>query len=140
MKYYFRIGLAADKLEVCTKTIHRWEKDGKIVCQRTLGGHRRIAIKEIKRLLAKMMGKKSNCENNSKVAIYARVSSHEQKKKGDLERQINIMQKHCETQKDKSLVFTDIASGLNTNRRGLTTLFRAIEKGEIAKVIVTYHN
>ena len=33
-----------------TKTIRRWEKNGKIICQRTAGNHRRITDAEIRRI------------------------------------------------------------------------------------------
>ncbi|MHA2331340.1 MAG: IS607 family transposase, partial [Candidatus Hodarchaeales archaeon] len=81
-----RISEAARYLSVCTKTIRRWDAAGKLSCFRTPGGHRRIAIMEIQRLLGKNMPESLV----KKTAIYSRVSSHEQKKKGDLARQIEI--------------------------------------------------
>lgn len=52
-----------------------------------------------------MRGIVTSDESKVKVAIYARVLSHEQKMKGDLERQIKIkiLKKHCEAQKERSL-------------------------------------
>jgi putative resolvase len=38
-------------LGVTTRTIQRWDKDGKIRVVRTVGGRRRIPEKEIKRIL-----------------------------------------------------------------------------------------
>ena len=43
-----------------------------------------------------------------------------------------------ERKNGKSLVFTDVGSGLNTKRRGLKRLCRAVEKGQIARVILIY--
>ncbi|MFX0065885.1 MAG: helix-turn-helix domain-containing protein [Candidatus Hermodarchaeota archaeon] len=38
---------------VCRTTIRRWDKDGNIQCYRTPGGHRRISLVEIERILSK---------------------------------------------------------------------------------------
>ena len=84
----YSIGIAASILGVCIKPMRRWEMKKKISCMRTLGGHRRISIQEIKRLLQKHR-KVPHISLNSpeqKCAIYARVSSHKQSKRGDLDR------------------------------------------------------
>ncbi|MHA1385960.1 MAG: MerR family transcriptional regulator, partial [Candidatus Helarchaeota archaeon] len=51
MEYYYRISKAAQLMGVCPKTIGRWDARGKLECKRTLGGHRRISIFEIRRVL-----------------------------------------------------------------------------------------
>ena len=78
MKAILRIGEAAELLHVTTKTIRRWDKAGKISCFRTLGNHRRIRLVEIQRIFT---GKKAQ-EIEIRPAVYARVSSYEQKQKG----------------------------------------------------------
>lgn len=106
MNEYIRVGIAAELLGVCTETIRRWDNDGKISCHRTVGGHRRIAMLEIKRVLN---GEEQDT-NKKKLAIYARVSSHEQKKKGDLDRQIEAAKMYCQEQgEEQPLVFKDWA-------------------------------
>ena len=80
----FRVSQAASLLGVCIKTIHRWNQAQKLDCFRTPGGHRRMRLKEIQRLQGLLKISKKPLQ----TAIYARVSSHEQKKKGDLTRQI----------------------------------------------------
>lgn len=132
-----RIGKAARFLGVCTKTIRRWDRAGKIQCTRTIGGHRRITLIEIERIKGQIKPVKGLSRTS---AIYSRVSSHEQKQKGDLHRQLQVALNHCHEQKEKKqpLIFTDVASGLNTKRRGLKKLCQAIEEGTIDRVIVTY--
>ena len=71
----FRVSQAASMLGVCIKTIHRWNRSHKLNCYRTPGGHRRIPLKEIQRL----QGKLKLPEKPLQTAIYARVSSHDQK-------------------------------------------------------------
>lgn len=138
MSVYVRIGIAAQRLGVCTKTIRRWEKVGEILCNRTVGGHRRIAVIEILRLQGKQGVLRR--QTTQQTVIYARVSSHDQKKKGDLARQVKTAQEwcQCENIQIEPLVFTDVGSGLNTTRRGLRKLCQAIENGKIGQVIVTY--
>ena len=99
----YSISIAAEIIGVCTKTLRRWDKAKKIRCLRTLGGHRRFPIQEIRRILG---GKKSNRNKykrttnlTDKCAIYGRVSSHKQKKRGDLARQIEALQFHAQKEK-----------------------------------------
>ena len=135
MNGVLRIGQAAALLQVSTKSIRRWDKAGKICCFRTPGGHRRIALTEIKRIKTGQPISKISIQS----AIYARVSSHDQKKKGDLQRQIEISKQYCES---KGLinphVFQDTASGLNTKRRGFLKLCQAIELGKVNHIVLTY--
>lgn len=43
----------AKMLGVCIVTLRNWEKNGKLECVRTLGGHRRYKLEEIKKILNK---------------------------------------------------------------------------------------
>jgi len=92
MKHYLTIGEASVRLGVCLTTLRRWNRDDKIHCYRTPGGHRRFALIEVERIISGNVTEKvegidaSGSLNGSKTAIYARVSSHDQKKKGDLAR------------------------------------------------------
>jgi putative resolvase len=67
---------AAELLGVSTKTIRRWETEGKIKSIRTNGNHRRFDT-------SGLLGNKSD---SSLTVAYARVSSHDQKE--DLKRQV----------------------------------------------------
>ena len=137
MNEYVRVGVAAKLMGVCPETIRRWDKDGKIACMRTVGGHRRIALIEITRLLT---GEEPD-DSVKKLAVYARVSSHDQKKKGDLERQVEAAKDYCQEQgAGDPLVFTDVASGLKTDRPGLAKLCQQIEQGQVKAVVVTYQD
>jgi excisionase family DNA binding protein len=44
----------ADLLHISPKTIARWAKDGRLPCQRTLGGHRRSPEQAIRQLGASL--------------------------------------------------------------------------------------
>jgi len=138
MARYYRISEAALLLGICTKTIRCWDGAGKIECKRTAGGHRRISLTEIERLLNHAYNTQPTQEDSA-VAIYCRVSSHDQKKKGDLDRQIDAAQEFCQKKQiTPQYTFCDIGSGLNTHRSGLQKLCTLIEQKKIAKVIITY--
>ncbi len=71
---------AAYELGVSTKTIHRWDEDGKLRTVRTIGNQRQIPIEEIWRL--RTPGKRAE-----RCVLYARVSSVRQEQDGNLARQ-----------------------------------------------------
>jgi len=137
----YSIGIAASILGVCIKTIRRWELKKKICCMRTLGGHRRISVDEIRRLLLRHRKTPSiELESpNLKCAIYARVSSHKQSKRGDLDRQIEALKRYallnhlCIVK-----VYKDIGSGLNTTRKGLWKLIRDGKKHDFSIVLLNF--
>ena len=73
-----------------------------------------------------------------KIAIYARVSTPKQKK--DLDNQINYLRQYIVSNGnivDNSLIFSDIASGMNESRKGLNDLITEIISGTVNKVIIS---
>jgi excisionase family DNA binding protein len=135
MKTVLRISEAACLLGISVKTVRRWDHAGLIECFRTPGGHRRFLLIEIQRIRD---GREIPPEHRH-TAVYARVSSHEQKQKGDLQRQIEQVTNFCPPDLQQELqIFQDVGSGLNTKRKGLIRLCQSIEKGEIQRVILTY--
>ena len=73
------------------------------------------------------------------MAIYCRDSSSDQKKKGDLVRQVKAAQEYCQHQGYQNPhIFQDVGSGLKADRRGLTKLCRLIDQRKISRVILTY--
>ena len=89
MGKYLSVGKVAKIFVVHTKTIDQWRIKGKINGIKTPGGVYRYSLEEINHLLGKSI-------NNNKAAIYARVSSHDQKEHGDLNRQIGVLSKYAE--------------------------------------------
>lgn len=133
----YSVSQAALLLGVCPATIRRWDKLGQIRCYRTPGGHRRIDKYEIDRIIA---GKKRKYTKRKRgVAIYTQVSSHEQKKKGDLSRQGDVLRDYCNDKNLKiSYELSDVASGLNARRSGVLKLCKLVAKGKISEVVITY--
>ena len=77
-------------------------------------------------------------EDARRDAIYARVSSHEQKNRGDLERQVLYIMNACEKEGlDKPVIIRDTGSGLNTKRKGLVRLIEMAKNHEIKRIFIT---
>ncbi|WP_446715549.1 helix-turn-helix domain-containing protein [Bacillus sp. OTU530] len=89
MEKLYRLSEAAKILAVSVRTLQRWDVDGKVKFIRTPNGKRRISKREIQKIL----GEPPAESLERKLVIYARVSSHEQKKTGDLERQVQIVKR-----------------------------------------------
>ncbi|WP_347566278.1 recombinase family protein [Scytonema sp. UIC 10036] len=84
------------------------------MAERTNGGHRRYDV-------AKLLG---TSEREGKTICYARVSTRPQK--DDLQRQGLVLAGDCDRQGWKYELITDIGSGINYNKRGLSRLVRLL--------------
>lgn len=70
------------------------------------------------------------------VIGYARVSSRKQEK--DLDRQIENLKTYMFAKGYSFEMITDIGSGINYSKKGLTKLLERIHNGEVSKVVVLY--
>ncbi len=137
----YSIGIAAAILGVCVKTLRRWDKNKKIMCFRTIGGYRRFSVKEINRILNHKTreNKSSQKEIDKNCAIYARVLSHKQNKRGDLDRQIELLNDYANLNNLKLIrIYKDIGSGLNTNRKGLWHLIQDSKKNQFSTILINF--
>ena len=120
------ISEAAKLKGVSQNTLRRWEKQGKLIPQRTLNGHRRYDINQI-----------LGVNNNQSVTVgYARVSSHDQK--ADLERQKQIIELFCAQQGWSFQIIQDLGSGMNYSKRGLQRLIRLITDNQVERLVLTH--
>jgi putative resolvase len=131
------IGKAADLLGVHVDTLREWDNEGKLTPVKTLGNHRRYNLDEIEALCGNKPKKPKS--EFIRVACYARVSSHEQKAKGDLERQAGRILTYC-TEKQYHVVksYQEVGSGMSDTRPKLRQLFKLIEERKIDKVVVEH--
>ena len=130
MEKLYTLKEAKKLLGITTKTIQRWDKEGKIRVVRTIGGRRRIPESEIKRVL----GVKE--EEERVVVGYARVSSTTQK--DDLERQKQLIRSYAEN--GEIQILSDVGSGLNENRKGFLRLLEMVTERKVSKVIIVYED
>ena len=123
---------ASEILCVNTKTLRRWDDEGKLKALRTIGGHRRYKVKDIEALVGEIT---QNSKRN--VFIYCRVSTRKQKDSGNLERQKDRLIKYCnDKQYNVVNIYEEVASGLNDSRRELTKMFRRLD--EVNSIVVEY--
>jgi len=137
----YSIGIAAAILGVCVKTLRRWDKNKKIMCFRTIGGHRRFSVKEINRILNHKTreNKSSQKEIDKNCAIYTRISSHKQNKRGNLDRQIELLKDYANLNNLKLIrIYKDIGSSLNTNRKGLWHLIQDSKKNQFSTILINF--
>jgi len=131
MEKLYTLKEAKKLLGVTTRTIQRWDKDGKIRVVRTIGGRRRIPESEIKRILG--------LKEERAVLGYVRVSSSTQK--DDLERQKQHVANYA---KEKGYgevqIISDVGSGLDEKRKGLLKLLEMVSERKVSKVIVAYED
>ncbi|MCE4625907.1 MAG: IS607 family transposase [Desulfurococcales archaeon] len=125
---------ACKRLGISFITLKRWIYSGKIRAIRTPTGRWMIPESEIERIIGGKAG-----TGKVRAVIYARVSSSDQK--SDLERQIHYITQYCSTKGYRVVdVLSDIASGLKTNRRGLTRLFNYVVNKQVDVVVITYRD
>lgn len=126
----------AKLLNVWPETLRRWEKEGKLKPLRTPGGHRRYKESQIKELLGEDQGTNSI---SKKCIIYARVSTAKQADAGNLQRQKERLTTYAvEKGYQVTSIYTEMASGLNENRRELTKLLKEADQGNIDIIIIEY--
>jgi len=138
MEKLYRIKEAAEILGVHPKTVQKWAREGKIKVVYTVGGRRRIPESELKKLLGEKIERLDEIRE-VRVALYARVSSYDQEKHGDLYRQLELLRSVAKKKGYRVVAeIKDRASGLKEDRRGLKKIFELAEKRLIDKVLVTY--
>lgn len=126
MSSLLSISEAAELLGVSTKTIRRWESDGKIKAVRTEGGHRRFAV-------ADLIG---NSQDDSLTVAYTRVSSQEHKE--DLEKQKIVLEAYCASHGWPCEVISDLGSGVNYRKKGLIKLIKLICTYQVERLVITH--
>ena len=124
-----RSGEVAKRLGLHPLTVRRWVKEGKIAAV-PIGREARIPITEVERLLGE--------QRAGILVLYARVSGHAQK--DDLQRQVQQLEQWALVARTglKTVTFTDIGSGLNTERKSLQKLLALVQDYQVAEVVVTF--
>lgn len=136
-KASYRVNEVAKILGVTTKTIRNYDEEGKIKTCRTEGNHRLIMKEDLIAFLDKKGLIIDDTINQKRDIIYARVSSHAQKKNGDLDRQVLFLVENIPNLMHP-LILKDVGSGLNEKRTNFQKLLTMVCKNEVQNVYVTY--
>jgi putative resolvase len=127
---------AADLLSVSTKTLRRWDDDNVLLAIKTVGGHRRYLQDDIDKYMNTYIAEK---EVKKVICTYSRVSSHEQKQKGDLDRQSQRISEYCAKKKYAvDHIIKDVGSGLSDTRQGFVKLMDLVIAKKISKVVIEH--
>ena len=130
------IAKAAELLGVGISTLRAWDDSGALKAERTKGRHRRYRIEDIEKLQGVVS---DDNPPNDCVAVYVRVSSHDQKQKGDLERQKLRVLEYCASKQYRvGYVFEETLSGMNDNRPKLHRLFDLAIEQKINRVVIEH--
>lgn len=135
MSKIISIGLAAKLLGVHVQTLRNWERTGKLKPDSiSPGGTRRYNQDKILQITGKEL---PEIEKDERISIaYARVSSHDQK--ADLQRQAQVLELYCAEHGYKYELITDLGSGMNYYKKGLTTLIHKILENNVRRLILTH--
>lgn len=135
MNKIISIGQAAKLLGVHVQTLRNWEKSGKLKPDSiSPGGTRRYNSDTIMRISGKEL---PQIEKDDRVTIaYARVSSQDQKE--DLKRQAQVLELYCTEHGYKYELITDLGSGMNYYKKGLTTLISRILDDGVKRLVLTH--
>lgn len=130
----WKIGDFAEIAGVSVSTLRRWETEGRIVPERTLGNQRIYTDDHLS--LVRKLGREKTAKPMNTI-IYCRVSSSGQK--GDLARQVSAMESFCLSQGVAiTEVVTEIGGGLNFKRPKFLNIIRSAIAGEIRFLYVAH--
>ena len=136
-KEYYKTGELAKMIGKQTRTVQSYCIKGDINSIIIPSGKRIISRDEVIKYL-----RSSNLlyEDDNKIdLIYARVSTNEQKNRGDLDRQINYIIREIIAKNPKNLkVFSEVGSGLNDNRKEFKKLLDMVMNDEIDRIFILY--
>jgi len=130
MDKFLTIKQASNLLGVSTRTLRRWELEGKLLPdERTRGNQRRYKLSSIKPDLLRT-------DQIKKTMAYARVSSHDQKE--DLERQKQMLELFCSANGWEFELISDLGSGMNYYKKGLKNLITNILENNVGRLVLTH--
>ena len=133
MSDIYSIGEFAKRVRVSTSTLRRWDASGEFPAKRRTSGHRYYDEADARQLLNQVP------EEDRKVVVYCRVSSHQQK--DDLASQVAAMETYC---LNGAIAvddwITEIGGGMNFKRKQFLRLIDAITSGEVKRLVVAHQD
>lgn len=138
-KDWYTPGDVANMLGVVPMTIIGYDNKGIMIFERTPTNRRIISKDNLIKSLNDLQILIDDSFNNKYDAIYARVSTQTQSKRGDLDHQINTLLSFCATKNPVNLqIYKDVGSGLNDKRKGVIKLIQDIESDKINRLFIMY--
>lgn len=138
-KSTYKPGEVAEMVGVTTKTLRVWDSQEPIFVRDPKTDRRYMSKDTLVNLLDKRGLFFDDTQRKKRDVIYARVSSRDQKKGSDLDRQAQFL---IESVPDlqNPLVLKEVGSGLNDKRKKLLELIALVVNNRVNRVFVTYRD
>lgn len=134
----YKTGQAAKLIGVSIPTVIQYCESGLIPYGRTESGYRLIQSSDLCDYLDTLGLVIDDTQQEKSDVIYARVSTHKQAVRGDLERQIEKLKLFAIDHNVRNLqVLSDVGSGLNDNRKNLLRLISMVQDGAVNRIFIT---
>jgi len=134
---YISIREASIITGINAQTLRKLGDENKIKCYKTLSGQRKFDKAYLEKMCNNDDIDDSINKDTKKNFIYTRVSS--KKQADDLSRQIEYI-KNKRPEYASYIPISDIASGINFNRKGLITILDAALQGTIGEIIIAHRD
>jgi predicted site-specific integrase-resolvase len=134
-KEFVSIGEASRLTGLEAQTLRKLADQASIVCYRTPSGQRRYNLQSVQTFCSHNLSCKQTPNSTKKNFIYARVST--KKQMDDLSRQLEFLQ---QPKYASYTTLTDIASGINFKRKGLSTILEACLQKCIGDVVIAHRD
>ena len=122
---------------LCTQTLRKLADENKIKTYKTLSGQRKFDKRSLQEMCnpSSFVSKKE--DNTKKNFIYTRVSS--KKQLDDISRQIEFV-RNKNTEYNLYTIISDVGSGINFKRKGLSTILDCCLQQNIGNVVITHRD
>lgn len=117
--------------------MQNYDEAGKLKVHRTENNRRCILREDLLEFLDRHNLLYDDTNSKKRDIVYARVSSNDQQKHGDLDRQALFIVENMSGLKNP-LVLKEVGSGLNDKRKQLQRLLKMVCNNEVNNVYVTY--
>ena len=132
---YVPVGEAARLTGLDAQTVRKMADEASIACYRTPSGQRRIHLPSIQAFISNALSGKEKQPVQKQNFVYARVST--KKQMDDLSRQLEYLRK---PEYASYTIVTDIASGINFKRKGLSTILESCLQKRIGDLVVAHRD
>jgi len=138
-KRQYTTGEVAKFLGIKSQAVILQDRQGKLPFKRTPSDRRTMFKEDLIELLKSKGLLIDDAITQKRDVIYCRVSSHEQKTKGDLDRQVIAVMEYASNKTlQNPLILSEVGSGLNDRRKQLQKLLSMILKGEVNRLFINY--
>ena len=138
-KPVYKTGQVAKFIGVSIPTVIQYCESGMIPFGRSKSGYRLIQSDDLCEYLNSVGLLVDDTQQEKNDVIYARVSTHKQAERGDLEHQINKVKLYAVEHDVRNLqVLSDVGSGLNDNRKNLLRLITMVQSGKVNRIFITH--